>query len=54
MSHKKLRKKKPGLKVSEEKGKSQEGEVNQRESEGRMDFGGLPNRDLKKNLGGCG
>ena len=20
----------------------------------RMDFGGLPNRDLKKNLGGCG
>ena len=21
---------------------------------GRMDFGGLPNRDLKKNLGGCG
>lgn len=22
--------------------------------EGRMDFGGLPNRDLKKNLGGCG
>lgn len=23
-------------------------------SEGRMDFGGLPDRDLKKNLGGCG
>lgn len=22
--------------------------------DGRMDFGGLPNRDLKKNLGGCG
>ena len=23
-------------------------------SEGKMDFGGLPERDLKKNLGGCG
>ena len=23
-------------------------------SEGKMDFGGLPDRDLKKNLGGCG
>ena len=22
--------------------------------DGRMDFGGLPDRDLKKNLGGCG
>lgn len=22
--------------------------------DGRMDFGGIPNRDLKKNLGGCG
>lgn len=23
-------------------------------SEGKLDFGGLPERDLKKNLGGCG
>ena len=23
-------------------------------SEGKLDFGGLPDRDLKKNLGGCG
>lgn len=22
--------------------------------EGKMDFGGLPDRDIKKNLGGCG
>jgi hypothetical protein len=26
----------------------------QEEQDDRMDFGGIPNRDLKKNLGGCG
>lgn len=24
------------------------------DNDGRQNFGGLPNRDLKKNLGGCG
>ena len=54
MAQKKSKKTKPSPKVLEAKGKSQEGEATERESEGRMDFGGLPDRDLKKNLGGCG
>ncbi len=28
--------------------------VKEDRDDGRMDFGGLPDRDLKKNLGGCG
>ncbi len=28
--------------------------VGDRDEDGRTDYGGLPNRDLKKNLGGCG
>lgn len=41
---KKTEEEKPGAAVPDE----------QTAEDGRMDFGGLPNRDLKKNLGGCG
>jgi len=40
--------------------KQQQREVTSGESQeytdddGKVDYGGLPNRDLKKNLGGCG
>ena len=54
MEEKKSKKTKVTQKVSKTKGKSQMGEMAQSENEGRMDFGGLPDRDLKKNLGGCG
>jgi len=54
MAEKKSKKTNPALKVSKTNAKSQEREITHRESEGRMDFGGLPDRDLKKNLGGCG
>lgn len=57
MEEKKARRRK---KVREKKGQvSKSPEVaspspHKTEDAGRMDFGGLPNRDLKKNLGGCG
>lgn len=51
---KKSKKQKPAAKRTIEKTKAEEPEVPTIEDDNGMGFGGLPDRDLKKNLGGCG
>jgi hypothetical protein len=54
MTAKKSKKQKPAGKLAAEKPTQQLSETAYNESVQKMDFGGLPERDLKKNLGGCG
>lgn len=48
------RKKKPAKKLVADVPTADESFTAHDHKEERMDFGGLPDRDLKKNLGGCG
>jgi len=53
MAKKKLRKEKNGSKVGAGKPKGKGENAAEPDSEGKMDYGGMPNVDFKKNLG-CG
>lgn len=54
MKIRKRKKEKPAKKLDADVPKADESLPAYDPKEERMDFGGLPDRDLKKNLGGCG
>jgi hypothetical protein len=53
MAKKRRKKQKAGLKATSVTASGKAADYGQTDEDGRLDFGGLPERDLKKNLG-CG